>query len=293
MDWKPPLNRREMVRLVVKAAAAFPVIAPSLLNLGCGGGASNSSTSNQNPAVSDDQFLDNLERASFLFFWEQASPVTGQVKDRATASGNDTRTVSSIASTGFGLTALCIADQRGYQDSASIHTRVLATLKFLAGQTNVNGFYYHWVDMNTGQRLWNSEVSSIDTAILMCGVLSCRQYFQNSQIQNLATQIYQRVNWQWMLNGGVTLSQGCTPENGFLPSRWDIYCELMMLYLLAIGSPTNPIPASSWDQIVRPTLTYQGLTYVTNYNAPLFIHQFSHAWFDFRNKQDAYSNYFN
>jgi len=156
-----------------------------------------------------------------LFFWEQASVATGLVKDRAFAAGNDSRTLSSIAATGFGLSALCIVDQRGYADRSQIQARVLATLNFVSNQTNVNGFYYHFVDMNTGQRALNSEVSSIDTAILLCGVLTCRQHFQDAQIQNLATQIYQRVNWPWMLNGGVTFSQGWTPENGFFTTLWD------------------------------------------------------------------------
>jgi hypothetical protein len=267
-----------------------PLAATAWLNTACGG---SSGSSDSTPPISDDQFLDNLERACFLFFWEQASDRSGQVKDRAAASGADTSTVSSIASTGFGLTALCIADQRGYMNSASIQTRVLATLNFLANQTNVNGFFYHWVDMNSGQRSGTSEVSSIDTAILLCGVLICRQHFQNTQIQTLASQLYQQVNWPWMLNGGVTFSQGWTPENGFLATRWDTYSELMMLYLLAIGSITFPIASSSWDQFARPTLVYDGLTYITNYTAPLFIHQFSHAWFDFRNVQDVYTNYFN
>lgn len=284
-----PLTRRELLRIFGRFTLASPFIGATLLNIACGGSSGGSS---QPPTISDDQFLDNLERACFLFFWEQASATTGQVKDRALASGNDTGTVSSIASTGFGLTALCIAAHRGYMDSASVQARVLATLNFLVNQTNVNGFFYHWVDVNTGQRAWNSEVSSIDTAILLCGVLTCRQYFQDHQIQSLATQLYQQVNWPWMLNGGVTFSQGWTPENGFLTTRWDTYSELMMLYLLAIGSTTSPIRASSWDQIGRPTITYQGLTYITNYSAPLFIHQFSHAWFDFRNQQDAYANYF-
>jgi hypothetical protein len=127
--------------------------------------------------------------------------------------------------------------------------------------------------MNTGQRAWNSELSSIDTTILLCGVLTCRQHFQDAQIQNLATQIYQRVNWPWMLNGGATLSMGWTPENGFIATRWD-YSELMMIYLLAISSPTNPIPASSWQAIQRPVLTYQGRL-ITSLGAPLFIHQYS------------------
>jgi hypothetical protein len=244
--------------------------------------------------VSDDQFLDQIERATFQFFWEQASATTGLVKDRALAAGNDSRTDASIASTGFGLTALCIGHKRGCGDAAQIQSRVAATLDFLANQqTNVNGFFYHFIDMNTGARVRSSEVSSIDSSLLLCGVLACRQYFQDAQIQSLATQIYNRVNWPWMLNGGAAFSMGWTPENGFITSRWDTYSELMMIYLLAIGSTTNPVPVSSWDAFTRPTLTYQGLTYITNLEAPLFIHQYSHAWFDFRNKSDKYTNYFN
>jgi hypothetical protein len=178
--------------------------------------------------------------------------------------------------------------------SADIAARVQATLTFLLNQMpNQDGFFFHYVDMNTGQRANSSEVSSIDTAILLCGVLTCRQHFQDQQIADLATQLYQQVNWPWMLNGGATFSMGWLPESGFLTGRWDTYSELMMLYLLAIGATVNPIPASSWQAFARPSLTYQGLTYITNLSAPLFIHQYSHAWFDFRNKQDAYANYFN
>ena len=256
----------------------------------CGGG---SSAPPPPPPISDDQFLDQIQRAIFQFFWEQASPTTGQVKDHALAAGNDTRTISSIAATGFGLTGLCIGHKRGYGDGAQIKARVATTLDFLLNQlTHVNGFFYHFIDMNTGARASNSEVSPIDTSILLCGVLTCRQYFQDAQIQSLATQIYNRVNWPWMLNGGTAFSLGWTPESGFISFRWDTYSELMMIYLLAIGSPTNPVPASSWDAFTRPIFTFQGISYITNLNAPLFIHQFSHAWFDFRNKSDKYANYF-
>ena len=243
----------------------------------------------------DDQLLEEIEKAGFLFFWEQADPMTGQVKDRALAAGNDTKTVSSIAATGFGLTALCIGAQQGYQASAEIAARVRATLSFLLNQLQPqgqNGFFFHFVDMTTGARAFTSEVSSIDTAILLCGVLTCGEYFsQDSQIPNLAAQIYGNVNFAWMLNGGTTLSMGWTPENGFLSNRWDTYSELMMLYLLAIASPTNPIPPSSWAAWSRPAFTYQGMTYISS-GAPLFIHQYSHAWFDFRNKKDAFTDYF-
>jgi len=273
------------------AAASLATVNLALITSSCGG-SSNGSTA-QTPPLSDDQFLDQTEQAAFLYFWEQASATTGQVKDRAYATGvNDTRTLSSIAATGFGLTALCIAAQRGYMPSSQIQARVLASLNFIWNNLpQENGFFYHYVDMNTGLAEPGSEVSSIDTSILLCGVLTCRQYFQDAQIQSLATQIYQRVNWPWMLNGGTTFSQGWLPGTGFLTTRWDTYSELMMLYLLAIGSTTYPVPASSWNAFSRPLVTFQDYTYISG-DAPLFIHQYSHAWFDFRNKQDAYANYF-
>lgn len=214
------------------------------------------------------------------------------MKDRAATHGTDAGTLSSIASTGFGLAGLCIADSRRYRPSALIKRRVIASLDFLLTQApTLKGFFYHFMNMNTGARAGNSEVSSIDTAILLCGVLTCRAHFQDAQITDLATQIYNRIDWHWMLNGGPTLCRAWSPDRGFHPGRWDSYAEMMMLYLLAIGSPTNPIPASSWDEWSRPILDYRGLRYITGY-APLFIHQFSHAWIDFRNKRDAYADYF-
>lgn len=289
-----PITRRRWLQSAVKAGLAFPAVGLAGTLLSCNGGSAGSPPPPP-PPVTDDQFLDAIEHAAFQFFWDQASATTGLVKDRAyAAGGNDNRPVASIASTGFGLTALCIGHKRGYADPAQIQGRVSTTLGYLLNQfTNVNGFFYHFADMNTGARAWSSELSSIDTSILLCGVLMCRQYFQDAQIQSMATQIYERVNWPWMLNGGATFSMGWTPENGFISSRWDTYSELMMIYLLAIGSTTFPVPASSWDAFARPELTYQGLTYITNMGAPLFIHQYSHAWFDFRNKSDSFTNYFN
>lgn len=288
------LSRRQFLARLGGTMLLVPALQVATLT-SCGGSQPGSPQpgSQQPPSSSDDQFLDELERAIFLFFWEQASPTTGLIKDRAYAAGNDARTVSSISSTGFGLTALCIADQRGYLPTANILARVQTTLSFLLNHMpNQNGFFYHFVNMNTGQRVSKSELSSIDTAILLCGILTCRQHFRDPQVTKLATQLYQRINWTWMLNGGTTFSMGWTPENGFLNARWDSYCELTMLYLLAIGATSNPVPASSWEAFSRPTLTYENLTYITNLSAPLFIHQYSHAWIDFRNKQDAFANYF-
>jgi hypothetical protein len=243
-------------------------------------------------AATDEQLLDEIERAGFDFFWTEASPVTGQVKDRALAGGMDTRTMSSIAATGFGFTGLCIADQRGYAPSAPITERVRRTLRFLAREVpHEHGFFYHFIDMNTGRRWAKCELSSIDTSILLCGVLTARQYFHDQEIKDLATQIYARVDWPWMLNGGTTFCMGWLPESGFLDARWNHYCELMMIYLLAIGSPTHPVPPKTWHAWTRPKINYRGIEYISGPD-PLFTHQYSHAWFDFRHRHDAYTNYF-
>jgi hypothetical protein len=242
--------------------------------------------------ITDSQLLDAIQQAIFQFFWEQASPATGLIKDRASARSKDNRTLSSIASTGFGLTALCLGDSHAYQPTAQIKARVATTLNFLLNRApNKKGFFYHFMNMDTGERAENSEVSSIDTAILLCGALACRAYFQEPQIASLVTQLYDRVDWNWMLNGGQTFAHSWTPEESFCTNRWDTYSEMMMLYLLAIGSRTNPIPASSWRAWTRPILDYEGLRYIT-VKAPLFIHQFSHAWIDFRNRRDDFANYF-
>lgn len=240
----------------------------------------------------DEALLDEYERAACLYFWEQASSDTGLVKDRSTPSEFDDYTVASIAATGFGLTALCIADKRGFIPNGAVISRVRATLKFLATRMyHQHGFFYHFVDISTGERAFDCEVSSIDTGLLLCGVLMCRQYFSDPQIQSLASQIFDRADWLWMLDNGRTLSHGWTPENGFLPYRWNTYCELMLIYLMAIGSRTHAIPADTWDAWWRPVFDYKGLRYIGSY-APLFVHQYSHAWFDFRSKRDRYTNYF-
>ena len=241
----------------------------------------------------DEQLLDDIQRTAFQFFWEQAHPKTGFVKDRAKTTGTDTYTVASTASTGFGLTTLCIGDTRGYKPTQEIRDRVRTTLQSTLDLCEGhNGFYFHFVDWATGKRAWKCELSSIDTALLLCGVLTARQYFHSDQqIVDLADKINGRVQWRWMLNGGDTLSMGWKPESGFLDARWEHYCELMMMYLLGMGAVSDPLPAKTWSAWTRPTYTYQGITYISS-GDPLFTHQFSHAWFDFRDQRDAYANYF-
>jgi hypothetical protein len=305
MSW---LSRRQALKSM--AAATGCVMAASV---GCGGGGQTTPTTPTppalpvgvfNPTAADLSFLDALEQQGCLYFWEQASPVTGQILDHAAnnLSGqmDPTTTEASIAATGFGLTALCVADQRSYLTGvthAQIVARVQTTLSFhLNNMQNENGFFYHFNDVNTGEPLSGSEVSSIDTAWLMCGGLAARAYFNDATITSLATQLYERVNWPWMLNGGETFAQAWYPATaatpGFSSSRYDTYCELMALYLLAIGSPTYPIAPSYWANFARPILTYEGYSYISSDSDPLFTHQWSHAWFDFRSKTDAYANYF-
>jgi hypothetical protein len=305
------ISRRHTLKAM--AAATGSLIAASI---GCGSGAQSSTGSVTPtapslpvgvfaPTASDLAFLDNLEQLGCLYFWEQASPVNGQVLDHAANNLNGTMdtstTESSIAATGFGLAALCIGDQRGYLPNvthAQIIKRVQVTLSFhLNSMPNENGFFYHFNDVSTGQPLSGSEVSSIDTAWLLCGALMARAWFNDATITSLATQLYERVNWPWFLNGGSTFSMAWYPtsdaEPGFTSRRYDTYCELMALYLLAIGSPTHPIAPSCWDSIARPILTYESYSYISSNYDPLFTHQWSHAWFDFRSKSDAYANYFN
>jgi len=247
------------------------------------------------PTGADEAFLDDLERQACLFFWEQASPNTGQVLDRARndlTGGRDARKMASIAATGFGLTALCIADRRGYLPHVQIVERVKTTLAWhLNSFPEVHGFFYHFTDIETGQRIRGVELSSIDTSLLLCGIQTARAYFDDAKIHSLAQQIYERVDWPWMLNGGKTFSMGWHPDRGFLDSRWSKYCELMMIYLLAIGSPTHPVAPETWNSFTRPLIHYKGFDYISG-NDPIFTHQYSQAWYDFRDKRDAYADYF-
>lgn len=240
----------------------------------------------------EDALLEDLEKAAFQFFWEQASPKTGLVKDRCNVRTKDNSTVASIAATGFGLTGICIGQERGYVSFADAKERVLNTLRFLGTQmTNHRGFYYHFANLNTGERIWDSEVSSIDTAILLCGILTCRQHFRSAEITRLAYDIFKRVEWNWLSEDTTLLPHGWSPESGFLPYRWDYYSELMMMYLLGLGSLSHPLPDKAWDAWTRMTFEYEGIRYIGSF-APLFINQYSQAWFDFRGKRDKYTDYF-
>ncbi|MGA2421821.1 MAG: glucoamylase family protein [Candidatus Acidiferrum sp.] len=245
----------------------------------------------------EDAFLEEIERTTFQFFWDSADPTTGLIKDRSLARQQDARNVASIAATGFGLTAVCIAAERQWQPRDAILSRVLTTLHFAAEKLpHEHGFFYHFLKMDTGERIFKSEVSTIDTAIFLCGALTCRAYFShNEEVNKLVTSLYDRADFAWFLHDAPdqaqTLSMGWTPETGYIKTRWAHYSELMMLYLLAMGANTRALPASAWDAWIRPHFEFNGIRYIGSF-APIFVHQYSHAWFDFRGRHDKYADYF-
>jgi hypothetical protein len=239
----------------------------------------------------DRAFLEDLEHRSFVYFWEQADHGTGLVLDRARVDGGrakgPSRDTASTAATGFGLSAICIGAERGWVTRQEAADRVRATLHFFADKADQDhGWFYHWMDVSTGDRKWDSETSSIDTAFLLGGVLTAAQYFSSDpEIPKLAAEIYNRVDFHWMLNGdALLLSHGFVRGKGFLKYKWDTYCELGLLYILAIGSPTHPIPSDSWYAWQRPFYQYGSYQFISG--GPLFTHQYSHAWIDFRNRRD-------
>jgi hypothetical protein len=285
------MQRRKMLEMLA-GATLLPTVS------GFAELAQQPSASPATPGLSpgDESFLDDMQRRACLFFVEQAGAKTGQVLDRAAANNTtgkrDPRLMASIAATGFGLSALCIADHRGFQPHDQILAQVRRTLHFhLEQMPGEHGFFYHFNNVDLGSPMSGSEVSSIDTALLMCGVLTARAHFHSDpETVHLATALYERVDWPWMLNGEQTFAMGWR-RGDFLKSRWDHYCELMMLYLLAIGSPTHPVDPACWDAWARPKMTYAGFDYIGAAD-PLFVHQYSHAWFDFRQQRDKYADYF-
>ncbi|MHB1767223.1 MAG: glucoamylase family protein [Phycisphaerae bacterium] len=238
-----------------------------------------------------DRFLAGIEHRSFAYFWDEMDPHNGLIPDRARTAGGGAR-VASIAAEGFGLTALCIADEHHWESHAEIYTRVLRALHFFRYQAQcVHGFYYHFLALHSGRRQWNCEVSSIDTALLMAGVITVRAHFAGTAAARAAAYLYRRVDWPWMLDGRKTLSMGWKPGSGFLPYRWKQFNEGPLIYLLGIGSRTHPLPPASWAAWKRgPLCTYAGRTFMSC--PPLFTHQYMQAWFKLRGLRDHFADYF-
>ena len=240
--------------------------------------------------------LEELQRDTFGYFVHEASPGNGLVRD-------NTRYASpaSIAAVGLGLACYAVAAERGFLTREEAAERVLVTLKFFdesprgSGPEAVGdrGFFYHFLDLRTGRRAHGCEISTMDSALLIAGALTAAAYFDRENeheaaIRRLAESLYREADWEWALDGGLTLRHGWTPEGGFVPYRWQGYNEGLILYALALGSPSHPIPAESY---AAWTATYEwkkvyGVEYL--YGGPLFLHQLSHVWIDFRGIQDDF-----
>jgi hypothetical protein len=235
------------------------------------------------------------ERAAHFFF-DQANEESGLVYDRARADGSPTlrtQPLASIAATGFALSALAVAATHGYLSVESCEQRILTTLKTVANDLpHKHGFLPHYVNAQTFYVLAPLEYSSIDTALFLSGALHAASVLNSSRVDVLVRSIYERVDWRWMTNREETLCMGWEPGRGFQDVRWNSYSECLLMYLLAIGSPTHPIPASSWDAVTRNTYDYGGIRFISSFGA-LFIHQYPHLWLDLRTVRDRYANYFN
>jgi hypothetical protein len=242
------------------------------------------------------ELLDRLQRVTFDYFLNEVNPANGLVADKTRPDYP-----ASIAATGLALAAYPVGVERGLVTRERAVERTLSTLGFLSTapegpEPNAaahKGFFYHWLDRASGRRAWRCELSTVDTGFLVAGALAAAVYFDGEEegereIRALADSIYRRIDWRWALDGGPTLTHGWKPESGFLPHRWEGYNEALLLYTLALGSPTYPIPPEcyeawlatyAWKSIYDIELIYAG---------PLFIHQLSHVWIDFRGIQDRY-----
>ncbi len=276
-------------------AAAVPALAQSTLAL----------------SAAQDEFLDDLSRRCFRYFWEQSDPHTGITRGRARFDGGmyaeDRRDVGSTGDTGFGITAMCIGAERKWIPRDQARQRVAATLQAYADGpvANEHGWFYHWVNVKSGARTGatfdsaeiavpvgknlrrpKSEISTSDSTWLVAGALTARQYFHDdAEIPKLATKIYERIDYRWMRNGHPTLlAHGWMPETGFIAARYDKYCQLAAMYLLGIASPTYALPAEAWYAWERDPYEYDGYKYIGK--SLLWTYQYPFAWFDLRNRRE-------
>ncbi|HXF95706.1 MAG TPA: glucoamylase family protein [Gemmatimonadales bacterium] len=278
-----------MSRAALAAATAFAALAACSSNHGTG-------IRLDSPRV--EAFLDTVQRRTFDFFWQRTPPATGLTPDRW-----PTPSFSSIAAVGFALTAYPIGVERGWITRAAAAERTLATLRFFwtapqdsaaSGVTGYRGFFYHFLDPATGHRFETVELSTIDTTLLLAGMLFCQSYFDGpdsveAEIRALADSIYFRVEWDWARPRPPAVGMGWHPETGFINADWIGYNEGMILYLLALASPTHPVEPAAWDAWVSGYRwgTFQGSELHVGFG-PLFGHQYSHLWVDFRGIRDAY-----
>lgn len=244
-----------------------------------------------------DPFLDTLLVKTVTYFLETTDPATGLAPDRWPSPSP-----CSIAALGFALSSYPVAVEHGLISREEARRRVETTLRYLLSlpqgpgpdsTSGHRGFFYHFLDMKSGLRTWRSELSTVDTALLMAGVLFCQSYFDSAtaaerEVRGLADSLYRRVEWDWAMADKPGIALGWTPEHGFDPNYWKGYNEAMILYILALGSPTHPVPAHTWQTWTASYLwaEFYGQEFISF--APLFGHQFSHCWIDFRGIRDEY-----
>lgn len=240
------------------------------------------------PAADLDAVLEEEAYRSFLFFWEQAnteeaSPGYGLVRDRW--PGNPT--IASIASVGFGLAALPVAVERGWIDREDARARALGTLRTFQRLVTTHGFFFHFLDVTSGARAWDSEVSIIDTGLLLCGALVAGASF-GVEVEAAARALYEAVDWPWYLDAARSqFWMGYRPEKGF-EGYWDFYAEQLVLYVLAAGSPTHPLGRDVYEGFTRHRARYGAVEpFIHSWFGSLFTHQYSHAFVDFRGRRDA------
>ena len=254
-------------------------------------------TSKRRAVAPQRDLIDKIERDTFQWFWDTTNPENGLVPDRW-----PTESFSSIAAVGFGLTAYGIGAERGWVTREAAAERVATTLRFFmnapqgdapSGVAGYRGFYYHFLDMKTGHRFKTVELSTIDTTLMLAGALFCQSYFDRDtpverEIRDAAETLYRRAEWTFFHERAPLVSMGWTPEAGLHDWDYTGYNEAMLLYVLALGSPTHPIDASAWDAYTK---TYRWGEFYGQQHlnfAPMFGHQYSHVWIDFRGIQDSY-----
>ena len=293
---RSPIRSKHAALRGAACALAIALIA------GCGRGTPPPSTAAGTPAATErevPELIQDLQRRTFDWFWETGNPVNGLVPDRW-----PTPSASSIAAVGFGLTAYGVGVERGWISREQAVDRTLATLRFFArapqgrnenGASGYKGFFYHFIEMDSGLRAGVNELSTVDTALLLGGVLFAQTYYdgddrKEDEIRRLAEKIYRRVDWTWAQERKPLISMGWSPEEGMLAYDWHGYNEALLVYVLALGSPTHAVGKDAYDawasSYPRTWGKFHGQEHLSF--PPLFGHQYSHVWIDFRGIQDAF-----
>ncbi len=251
---------------------------------------------NPNQSADNAEMVNTIQRDAFSYFLNETNPANGLVADKTQRDAP-----ASIAAVGFALAVYPVGVERAWMTRAEAIARTLTVLRFFWSSpqgtdpeaTGYKGFYYHFLDMKTGQRAGPCELSTIDTAFLLAGMLTAATYFDQDaedeqEIRTLADALYRRADWQWAQNRDATITHGWKPERGFLRFRWKGYDEALLLYVLGLGSPTFPLPEESYAAWASTYEWREIYGHAFLYGGPLFVHQYSHLWIDFRGIQDAF-----